>query len=147
MTIFLGADHRGFNLREHVKKQLVSGGYDFVDMGNTNADPADDFPDFAKAVAAKVSERPAERRGIVICGSGVGADITANKFRGIRSALAASVTQIAAARHDDDVNVLALAADFLDDVTAAAIVEKFLQAPFGGDERFKRRIEKIAQCE
>jgi len=147
MTVYLGADHRGFNLREHIKKQLISAGYGVVDVGNTTADPNDDYPDFAKAVAEKVAEHPSEDRGIVICGSGIGVDVVANKFRGIRSALAMSPVQIKTGRNDDDVNVLALAADFLDEATASAIVEEFLQAPFAAQERYKRRIEKISHLE
>jgi ribose 5-phosphate isomerase B len=147
MTIYLGADHRGFNLREYLKKKLVGEGYEVVDMGNTSADPNDDYPVFAKAVAEKVAEHPAEDRGIVICGSGTGVDIVANKFKGIRSALATSPVHIGIARHDDDVNVLALPADFLDEVAASAIVEKFLETQFAGDEKYKRRIDEISGLE
>jgi len=147
MTVYLGADHRGFNLREFIKKQLLSAGYSVVDVGNTTADPDDDFPDFAKAVAEKVAEHPAEDRGIVICGSGFGVDIVANKFRGVRSALAMSPVHVTAGRNDDNVNVLALAADFLDESTASAIVEKFLETPFADKEKYNRRIGKVSQLE
>jgi len=147
MTVYLGADHRGFNLREYIKKKLLGSGYEVVDMGNTTADPNDDYPDFAKAVAEKVSEHPADDRGIVICGSGIGVDVVANKFRGVRSALAISPVHVKTGRNDDDVNVLALAADFLDEAMASAIVEEFLQAPFAAQERYKRRIDKISRLE
>lgn len=147
MTIYLGSDHRGFDLRELIKKRLMDGGYSVVDVGDIHADPNDDYPDFAKAVAEKVAEHPSGDRGIVVCGSGVGVDIAANKFHGIRSALAMSVAQITAARNDEDVNVLALAADFLDEAMAFAIVEKFLQTPFAGDERYQRRIDKLSTFE
>ena len=147
MTVYLGADHRGFNLREYIKKKLLDSGCDVVDRGDGTADPNDDYPDFAKAVAEKVAEHPADDRGIVICGAGFGVDIAANKFRGVRSALALSPAHVKAGRNDDDVNVLALAADFLDEATAWAIVEKFLATPFAAEERYKRRIAKISQFE
>jgi ribose 5-phosphate isomerase B len=147
MTVYLGADHRGFNLREYIKKKLIAAGYGVVDLGNNAADPEDDFTDFAKAVSEKVGENPSQDRGIVICGSGFGVDIAANKFHGIRAALAMSVVHIAAGRKDDDVNVLALAADFMDEGTAYTIVEKFLEMPFSGEEKYKRRIEKISSFE
>ncbi len=147
MTIYLGADHRGFKLRERIKKQLADGGYDVVDLGNAALDPNDDYPDYAKAVAEKVAEHPGNDRGIVICGSGIGVDIAANKFRGIRCAFAMSVAQIAAARNDDDANMLALAADFLNEAAALLMVAKFLESPFNGDERYERRIKKISSFE
>lgn len=147
MTVYLGADHRGFNLREYIKKKLLSEGYGVVDVGNATTDPNDDYPDFAKAVAEKVAEHPADDRGIIICGSGIGVDVAANKFPGIRSALALSPAHIKAGRNEDDVNVVALGADFIDEAAAYAIVKAFLETPFAGDERYKRRIAKIAQFE
>ena len=89
--IYLGADHRGFRLKEEIKKFLAEKNYQFEDMGNLAYDPNDDYTDFAKLVAKKVSEKPEENKGILICGSGVGVDIVANKFKGVRSALADDV--------------------------------------------------------
>lgn len=142
MKIYIGADHRGFNLKEAIKKQLAAQGKEVVDMGAAAYDKDDDFPDYAKRVAEKIGEDP-DGRGIVICGAGFGVDIAANRFRGVRSALALSPEHITAGRHDDDVNVLALPADFFNEAQALAIVEKFLSTPFGTDARYARRIGKI----
>jgi len=153
MTIYLGADHRGFPLKETLKQMLVNDGYDVVDCGATAPVPDDDYPDYAHAVAEAVGKNPGAGsesgdRGILVCGSGVGIDIAANKFHGIRSALTAFPDQIYAARHDDDVNVLALAADFTDAETAKKLVKVFLSTPFASnEERYRRRIEKISEFE
>lgn len=147
MIIYIGADHRGFALKEVLKGHLVDGGYDVVDVGNDVLDEGDDYPDFAAAVADGVSDNPFEDRGIAICGSGVGVDIVMNKFIDIRSALVGSEDQIHAARNDDDVNVLSLAADFIDENTAKAIVTEFIETPFDGAEQHQRRINKITELE
>lgn len=148
MTIYLGADHRGFALKEAIKKILKDDGYDVADLGAEQYDKDDDYPTFAGAVARKVSEDPALRRGIVICGSGFGVDIAANKFAGVRSALAMSSDHIYVGRHDDDVNVLALAADFLDQATAIKIVKVFVSTPFAKEEpRYKRRLDQVTRFE
>ncbi|KKU89334.1 MAG: Ribose 5-phosphate isomerase B [Candidatus Wolfebacteria bacterium GW2011_GWA2_47_9b] len=136
MIIYLGADHRGFALKEELKAFLFDRGYDVVDMGNEVEEEGDDYPDFAAAVADAVSNNPVEDRGIVICGSGVGVDIVANKFIDIRSALISNSDQAKAARNDDDANVLALAADFLDADTAKAIVDAFIET---APRRMKKR--------
>lgn len=147
MIIYLGADHRGFALKEELKAYLADGGYDAIDMGNEIQEPGDDYPDFAAAVADAVSNNPIEDRGIVICGSGVGVDIVANKFIDIRSALALGEDQIKAARADDDVNVLALAADFIPADAAKSIVRAFLETAYDGAENHQRRIDKITELE
>ena len=147
MIIYIGADHRGFKLKETLKQFLQREGYTVNDMGNTEYLEGDDYPDFAKLVAQKVSANPADSRGIVICASGVGVDIVANKFPNIRSALGFSPDQVVEARSDDDVNVLALASDFLEEEEAKKIVSVWLQTPFYGEERDKRRIEKIRQID
>ena len=148
MTIYLGADHRGFALKEQIKEKLMNKGHEVVDVGAAALNKDDDYPEFAGAVAKKVSEDPGARRGIVICGSGIGADIAANKFKGVRSALALSPEHITIARHDDDVNVLSLAADFIDREKAFAIVKAFIVTPFAKDEaRYKRRLDEIAAFE
>lgn len=147
MILYIGADHRGFKLKETLKQFLHDSGYTVNDMGNTQYDENDDYPDFAKLVAEKVSADQFNSRGIVICGSGVGVDIVANKFSNIRSALGFSPDQAMASRNDDDTNVLALPADFLELEQAKKNVSVWLQTPFAGDERFKRRIEKIRQID
>jgi len=147
MVIYLGADHRGFNLKELLKSYLKEEGYEVVDLGNSEYKEDDNYPDFGAAVAAKVSLDPPQSRGILLCGSGVGMDIVANKFRNVRSALAISADQIYDARHDDDVNVLCIAADFTSEIDAKKIVEVFLKTPFAKEERFRERLEKISQIE
>jgi ribose 5-phosphate isomerase B len=147
MIIYIGADHRGFSLKEQIKKSLSGEAYTVIDVGAAQVMPDDDFPDYAAKVAEGVAKNPGVDRGIVICGSGFGVDIAANKFRGIRSGLAATSDQIYQGRHDDDVNVLALAASFVDEVMAQKIVKTFLATPFAKEERYTRRLEKISKLE
>lgn len=147
MTIYLGADHRGFNLKEHLKQALKNEAYDVVDCGAAALVPDDDYPDCALAVAKKVSADPAQDRGIVICGSGFGVDIAANKVAGVRAGLAMSPDHAYQGRHDDDINVLALAADFVDEPTALKIVKVFLETPFAKEEKYARRLEKVRAIE
>jgi len=153
MTIYLGADHRGFAMKEKLKTALASDGYNVIDCGAMTLDETDDYPDYARAVAEAVGKNPGaggdndSDRGILICGSGIGIDIAANKFPGIRCALAALPGQISTARHDDNVNVLAIAADFTDEETAAKLLKTFLATPFAKEERYRRRLDKIARFE
>lgn len=148
MLLYIGADHKGFVLKEQVKKYLARLGYQPQDMGNSQNDPDDDYVDFAAAVAKNVSAATGgEGRGIVICGSGAGVDIVANKHERVRSVLGFSTNQVFDARRDDDVNVLALPADWLKPEAAEEIVKVFLTTPFSGGERYLRRLEKISQLE
>lgn len=149
--IFIASDHRGFELKEKIKEWLVEGNYQFEDLGNDHFDPEDDYPDFAKKVAERLSgpTSPSELEGyvrgmgIVICGSGVGVDIVTNRYSGVRCGLGFSINQVKKAREDDDINCLALAADFLDEEVAKELVNIFLITRFSGEEKKKRRIEKI----
>src|SRR5579859_2456998 len=100
MTIYLGADHRGFALKEQLKAALQQDGFDVVDLGAETLVPDDDFPVYAGKVAEKVSAAPMDSRGILVCGSGFGVDIAANKFPHVRSALASSPDHAYQARHD-----------------------------------------------
>ena len=147
MTIYLGADHRGFALKEKLKQILVDDAYVVVDCGAAAYDKDDDFPDFAKTVAEAVVKSPSEDRGILICGSGFGVDIAANKYPGIRAALAMSPDHIYVGRHDDNVNILALAADFIDEAMAVKIMKTFVSTPFAKEERYERRLGKIEKME
>ena len=147
MIIYIGADHRGFALKELLKGHLSDGGYEVVDLGNDILEEGDDYPDFAAAVADAVSNNPFEDRGIVLCGSGVGVDIVANKFIDIRCALAGNVDQIKAARTDDNVNMLALAANFIEEASANEIVDAFINTEYDGAEHHQRRIDKITELE
>ena len=134
-------------MKEHLKDSFRNDAYDVVDLGAPELLADDDYPDYAAAVAEKVAAAPLAARGIVICGSGFGADIVANKFDGVRAALAMSPDHMYQGRHDDDVNVLALAADFVDDATAVNIVKVFLTTPFAKEERYARRLGKITAIE
>jgi len=146
MTVFIGADHRGYPLKEVLKTWVTELGYTVTDCGNTVLDPHDDYPDFAFAVAHEVASVK-EHRGIVICGSGAGVSIVVNKIDGIRAVLGVTPEQVHDARHDDDVNVIALASNYITEEQAKAIVKTFLETPFDPQERFIRRIEKITKHE
>lgn len=147
MMIYFGADHRGFGLKEALKVFLTAQGYEVVDKSNEHYDESDDYPDFAATVAGAVSEDPEHRRGILLCGSGVGVDIVANKRKGVRSALAFSEEQARLSRNDDDTNVLSIASDFINEERAKKIAEVWLATPFSGDKRHVRRLQKIAALE
>jgi ribose 5-phosphate isomerase B len=147
MIIYLGADHRGFYLKEKIKDFLKQSGYEVADKGNSVYDESDDYPDFAASASREVAADPGVRRGILFCGSGVGVDIVANKFNGIRSVLGINPDQVYASRHDDDANILSLPADFIDFEGAKKMVGVFLQTPFSEDESDKRRRDKIRDIE
>lgn len=146
MKIYIGADHRGFELKAELKNFLDEKGYDVEDVGAFEYDKDDDYPDFALAVAEKVS-KDGSARGILLCGSGTGMDTVANKVKGIRATLASSAQVARAARNDDDVNVISLPADFLNVDETRDIVEVFLKTPFEAAERHARRLQKIAELE
>lgn len=147
MIIYIGADHRGFQLKEILKKFLQDKGYTVKDFGNDHYDENDDYPDFASLVASEVSRDFIGSRGILICGSGVGVNIVADKFLRVRSVLAISPDHVLASRNDDDTNILALAADFLTGEQAKQIAAVWLLTPFSNNPRHKRRIEKIYKIE
>ncbi|CAN5306488.1 ribose-5-phosphate isomerase [soil metagenome] len=146
MTIYLGTDHRGFKLKQRVLDMLVEKNFQVVDCGNTILDLKDDYPDFAFAVAEKVAVDP-ESKGIILCGSGVGASIAANKIKGIRCAIGFNAEQVKAGRNDDDMNVLTIAANYTDERLAQELVTTFLNTPFASAERYVTRINKITQKE
>ena len=145
MVIYIGSDHRGFDHKKVLKEYLAGLGYTVVDMGNENYDEHDDYPDFAEKVAKKISTEGG--KGILICGSGAGVDIVANKFPGIRSSLVFNTEQAMDVRADDDANVLSLAADYVSTENAKKISSLWLSTEFSGEERFKRRLKKIEQLE
>jgi ribose 5-phosphate isomerase B len=144
MTIYIGADHRGFHLKERLKAWLTEKGHEVIDCGNRVQDPDDDFPDFSFAVADKVST-DAGSRGLVICGSGGGVTIAANKIKGIRCTTAVHVADVKHNRYADDINVLALSSDYTDYDEAIELLEAFLETEFDASERHVRRLNKIAE--
>lgn len=145
--LYIGADHRGYKLKESLKTYLKKLNFEFEDLGALEIVPDDDYPDYAIKVAQKVSENPKENLGILICGSGVGVDIVANKFKGVRSALIFSAEQARMSRNDDNANVLSLSADFTDENSAKEILKIWLETPFSRLERYARRLEKIKAIE
>ncbi len=147
MKIFLGADHRGFELKEKLKEWLKDKGYVVEDMGAYKLDTEDDYPDFAVAVAGKVAEDPEGNRGVLLCGSGGGMDVVANKIRGVRATVTWSQDAVEHARARDNANVISIAADWTPPETAREIVRIFLEMDFGQAERDLRRLEKIREIE
>lgn len=143
--IYLAADHRGFALKEAIKKFLAEQGTPTEDCGAFSVNMDDDYPDFAAAAAEKIAASPAEHKGILICGSGHGADIVANKFKGVRAALCWNTEVAKQSREHDDANVLVLPADWLEEKQAREIVSVWLAASFTREERHLRRLRKIEQ--
>lgn len=145
--IYLGADHNGLELKAKIAKWLAGREYEFEDVGAYEREHDDDYTDFAIAAAQRVGDSPEKSRGVVICGSGVGMDVAANKVAKVRCGLGFAVDQVFAARKDDNINMLALAADNLTDDEALALVEKFLETEFVMSDKYLRRIEKIKRYE
>lgn len=144
--IYLGADHAGYNLKEKIKKYLIKLGIDFEDLGNKIFDPKDDYPDFALAIAKKVSKTK-KSLGIIICGSGLGSCIVANKVKGIRATPAWNRDSAKQAREHLDANVLCLGAKFFTFTEIKEILEWWLKSKFSGAKRHLRRIKKIKKIE
>ena len=144
MRISIGADHAGFLLKETLRRKLVADGYSVTDRG-PDSDLSCDYPVFAAAVARDVA-RGASDRGVLVCGSGVGMQIAANKIAGIRAGLGTSEEQVRMMRGHNDVNVLTLGARTVDPPAAARMVTAFLEAPFE-QGRHSRRVAQIAELE
>lgn len=144
--IYLGSDHRGYELKTRLFQWLKDEGYDVIDLGNDHLDPDDDYVDFAHKVAEATVSLP-ENRGILLCGSGVGVDIVANKVKGVRSALVFDAVRAKQAREHEDANVIALPADVLDEEKVEEIIKIFIETPFSNDPRHLRRLEKIEEIE
>jgi ribose 5-phosphate isomerase B len=144
MQIFVGADHRGFQLKSRLITLLKRHGYEVADEGDEKLDPNDDFPVFAqKVVGAVLASSDHDARGILVCGSGQGMCMAANRFKGIRAALAFDKESARSARNDDDSNVLCLPASVLKTEDAGAIVQTWLDTPFAAAPRYVRRIKEL----
>jgi ribose 5-phosphate isomerase B len=144
--IYLGSDHRGFYLKEKIKEELKKKNINFEDLGYFEYNEDDDYTDIAIKVAEKVKENP-ENRGILLCGSGVGVCVSANKVKGIRAGFGLDENIVKRGREEDDINVLCLPADFLDLDKAMILIEKFLSTDFKKEEKYLRRIKKIEEYE
>ncbi len=140
MRIALGADHAGFELKQHLKERLAARGLEVEDCG-THGTASTDYPDWAAAVAARVADGRAER-GLLVCGSGVGMAIGANRFRRVRAVAASDLYTARLARAHNDANVLALGARIVAPPLAEEILDVFLATPFDGG-RHERRVEKL----
>ena len=143
MNVLIGADHRGFHLKERLKSWLVAQGHQVIDCGSASLQPEDDYPEISFALAQKEVEAGKDTLAILCCGSGVGASIAANKIKGARCGLGYLPQQVTAARHDDDMNILALAADYLTETEAQELVKPFLETPFNDQPRYQRRLDQI----
>jgi ribose 5-phosphate isomerase B len=145
LRVAIAADHGGFDLKEKLLDGL-GGDYETIDLGASMLDPDDDYPDFALAVARAVVSGRAER-GIIVCGSGVGACIAANKVRGVRAGLCHDTYSARQGVEHDDMNVLCLGARVIDGELARELVWAFLNARFSDKERHRRRLEKVLEAE
>ena len=145
MKIFLGSDHNGFHMKEHVFAYLAKHGYDVHDVGDSVPDPQDDFPEFAQAAALKVLGEEDESRAILLCGGGQGMAMAANRFRGIRASVIWDAFEAKMTRNDNDSNVLCLPSRILEDDDAAwqGIIETWLNTPFAAATRYKRRNAQL----
>ena len=146
MRVAFAADHAGWPMRDRVLAELVALEHELIDCGSATIEPGDDYPDRAEAVARAVVEGRA-MRGIVVCGSGVGAAIAANKIRGVRSCMCHDSFSARQGVEDDDMNVLALGARVIGEELAAELIRDFLGARFSGAERHRRRLGKILALE
>lgn len=146
MKIAIASDHAGFELKEKLKGFLQQEGHDVVDVGPEAYQPGDDYPKYAGPAAEMVADGKVER-GIVICDSGIGVDIVANKVPGVRSALVHDEELAKLTRQHNDTNVLALGSMFVDEDKAARITKNWLETEFSGAERHSRRIGEIANFE
>jgi ribose 5-phosphate isomerase B len=146
MRIAIGADHGGYPLNERVIQELNKDGHEIVDFGTHVGSRPDDYPDYALKVGQTIQRGEAEI-GILICGSGVGAAVAANKLQGIRAALCGDTYSAHQSREHDDCNVLCLGARVTGVELALEIVGAFVAARFTGEERHRRRLEKIKAIE
>jgi len=146
MHIAIGADHAGYDLKNYLYEKIESMGHGVVDVGAHTLDPNDDYPDFAKAVGKQVSSHEADR-GILVCGSGVGASIAANKIVGIRASICHDIYSAHQGVEHDDMNVLCIGALVVEKNLALELASNFIKATFSGKERHIRRLNKVFELE
>lgn len=146
MRIVIGADHNGFACKDEMRHWLEAAGHAVVDVGPHALDPNDDYPDFARLVGETLQRGDADR-GILLCGSGVGASIAANKMRGIRAGLCHDAYSAHQAVEHDNINVLCLGPRVVGPALMEELVSAFLAAKFTGEERHERRLAKVTALE
>ncbi len=140
-SLAIGSDHAGFDLKAKLAKELRSSGYEVLDVGTNDGASSVDYPDFGKAVAEAVTSGKADG-GVVVCGTGIGISIAANRHPGIRAALCHDVTMARLCREHNDANILALGARLIGETVAKDCLDAFLNTEFAG-ERHVRRVEKL----
>ena len=145
MKIAIAGDHAGYALKQMLADELKAEGWDVTDLGAHSTEPSD-YPDFARAVGNVITAGMAER-GILVCGSGAGASIAANKIRGIRAAVCHDTYTAHQAVEHDDMNVLCLGSRVIGTMLAREIVRAFLEARFSNEERHVRRVKKVLEIE
>lgn len=143
--IYLGSDHAGYEMRGALKEYLKELNQDFVDLGVFSADSTD-YPDIAREVAEKVSENSGSF-GLLICGTGTGMAIAANKLNGVRAASVVNEVMAEMARKHNDANVMAIGSRLIDIEMAKKLVKIFVETPFDAEERHQRRVDKITEIE
>ena len=146
MKIAIGADHAGYVAKEPVKALLESQGHEVVDVGAHEMDPSDDYPDIAKVLADTVANGDVDR-GIMLCGSGVGASVAANKVRGVRASVCHDTYSAHQGVEHDDMNVLCMGARIIGEELVKEIAGSFASARFSGEERHQRRLDKVLKME
>lgn len=146
MKVFLGADHAGYEIKNILAEHLRHGGFEVEDLGAKTLEDEDDYPRYAYCVASRIlGEEDGAALGVLICGSGQGMSIAANRVNGIRAALAWSAETAKAAREDDNANVLVLPSRFVDYEVAAAAVKAWITAEFNSDPKYQRRLDELEQ--
>ncbi len=144
MKLYVGSDHRGFESKGKLLEFLQAAGHDVEDTGDTKYQPEDDFPQFAgRCASAVLASDHLGAKGILICGSGQGMCMAANRFRGIRASLGYDKASVQSARNDDDANVLCLPAELIEVGDWETLVTTFLETPFAAAPRFIRRLKEI----
>jgi len=146
MRIVVGADHAGYDLKVQIRKDLEAAGHSVLDVGTNDPSKPDDYPDFAAAVGQAIQAGKAER-GVLVCGSGVGASVAANKLPGIRAGLCHDTYSAHQGVEHDDMNVLVLGGRVIGPATAHELVSAYVGAKYTGEERHARRLAKIRALE
>ena len=143
MKVSIASDHGGYVLKEAIKKYLIEKGYEVEDFG-TNSLASCDYPDFGRPAAQAVADKKVDK-GILICTTGIGMSMVANKIKGVRAALCADTVSASLTRQHNNANVLVIGAGIVGEILAKSIVDTFLETDFSNDERHQRRIDKIEE--
>ena len=146
MRIAIAADHNGFELKNNIKSQLEKMGHEVEDVGPHHHDPQDDYPDYAKLLSENISGGQSER-GIMVCGSGVGASVAANKVKGIRAAVCHDIYSAHQGVEHDDMNVLCLGSRIVGSEVVSELIIAFTEAVYSGEKRHQRRLNKVLDME